>query len=216
MRARLIGLIVLMLLLVSASESAATTIYLVTWDTSPIQAAGDFSLDFQFLDGDGVQNNTVVLSDFSFGAGGSASGAPSLLGGASGDIATTITLVDQIFFNAFTQPFTPGSLLSFTLSLTTNGTGLPAPDRFALGIIDSSGFSLPTTGLAEEFLGIDLSVPLSISTFGSDTTRTGFDIAAPSVQAIASPVPEPSSILLLVTGLGAGVARRWRQGRQVT
>jgi hypothetical protein len=49
-------------------------IYDVSIDTSPLvgNAAAPFSLDFQFIDGSGIDdgNNIVSLGNFDFGAGG--------------------------------------------------------------------------------------------------------------------------------------------------
>jgi len=63
-----------------------------------------FSLDFQLTDGSGTgdANNTVILSDFGFG-GGTAVGNPNLTGGATGDLASTVTLTDTAFLNDFFQ-----------------------------------------------------------------------------------------------------------------
>src|SRR5947209_858134 len=86
---RLIALVGVML---SASVSQAGVVYDVSLNTSPLigHAAGPFSLAFQFNDGSGAgdSNNTAILSAFQFGAGGSASGLPSLFGGASGSLAS--------------------------------------------------------------------------------------------------------------------------------
>ena len=58
-----------------------------------------FALDFQFLDDNRTRSNTVTLSHFEFGAGGGPIGSPTTSGGASGDLAGTVTLTDSSFFN---------------------------------------------------------------------------------------------------------------------
>src|SRR5207245_11083515 len=98
----------LALLLLSASLCRAGIVYNVSLNTSPLigHAAGPFSLGFQFNDGIGTgdANNTAVLSAFQFGVGGSAAGVPTLFGGATGSLASGVTLTDSSFFYAFIQP----------------------------------------------------------------------------------------------------------------
>ena len=120
--------------------ASASIIFDVSLDTSPLigDPAAPFALEFQFNDGSGLGdgNNTVVLDNFSFGAGGAATGAPSTAGGASGSVGTSVSFVDNEFFNQFVQPFTPGSLLSFRVSLSTNldAGGTPRLRRAQEGI----------------------------------------------------------------------------------
>src|SRR2546427_13289286 len=99
-------------LLWSGSICRASIIgYDISMNTSPLigHAAAPFSLAFQFTDGSGAgdANNSIVLSNFLFGIGGSAVGSPTLFGDATGSLASGITLTDSSFFNAFTQQFTP-------------------------------------------------------------------------------------------------------------
>src|SRR5690606_34544726 len=97
--------------LVAAPEPAAAAPIdvIVTLDTTMLvgHPAGPFALDFQLNQGfPETVSNTAVLSDFDFG-GGAASGTPSIFGGASGDLATSVVLTDTDPFNIFTQGFTP-------------------------------------------------------------------------------------------------------------
>ncbi|HUH94986.1 MAG TPA: hypothetical protein VL742_17800 [Casimicrobiaceae bacterium] len=82
-----------------------------------------FELAFVLTDGEAIgdANNLVELTDFTFGAGGSAGSVDTLLstGGASGDLTTGVALDDTAFFNVLASTFTPGSLLSFDLSFST-------------------------------------------------------------------------------------------------
>ncbi|MEJ7708650.1 MAG: hypothetical protein WKF84_02055 [Pyrinomonadaceae bacterium] len=93
-------LLMLGVLCLSAAEGRADVI---TFDTSSLVGGGVFSLDFQLADGAGDilgdANNTVTLSGFNFGVGGDVVGAPTLDGGASGNISTTVSLTDSAFFN---------------------------------------------------------------------------------------------------------------------
>src|SRR6185312_13251794 len=95
----------------------------VTLNTAPLigDTAGPFSLVFQLTDGSGIGdgNNTVTISNFQFGSGGP-SGSPTTFGGVSGDVGSTVTLVDSSFLNYLIQPFTPGTTLEFTVTTTNN------------------------------------------------------------------------------------------------
>src|SRR5262245_8804966 len=176
--------------------------FTVTIDTTGLAAYGTppapFALEFQLIDGDGTVNNTVTLSNFDFGAGGGSSGAPTTTGGASDDLSGTVILTDSSFFNEFIQGFIPSATdpLSFLLDVTENVEPL-TPDAFSLAIFDSSGTGIPTI-FFDVFLQIDITNPLTVATYASDTTQSPpgcptclpVNIGAPTVQA-TTPVPEP-------------------------
>ncbi len=207
--------------------------FTVTIDATGLAAYGTppapFALEFQFNDGDGTVNNTATLSNFNFGAGGAAVGAPTYnctsgsgaaCSGITGDLSSTITLSDNNdFFNEFIQQFTPSSTnpLSFLLALTTNVEPI-TPDAFSLAIFDSSGTGIPTS-FFDVFVQIDITSPLTIATFASDTTQSPpgcptcapIDIAAPVVLS-TTPIPEPGTFVLLLSGfLGLAARRYWRR-----
>ena len=195
----------------------ANLVYDVSLDTSPLigSAAGPFSIDFQMIDGSGLSdgNNTVGVSSLDFGAGGSASGTPTLIGGATGDLFSAVSMTDSSFFNEFTQGFTPGSVLNFEISFSAN-VDSGAPDTFSFAIEDSTGTPLPTQAISSLgtdtflFFQIDSANP-TVQTFAADTTRApaaGGDpihIATPSASPVgSSSSPEPSSGELLCIGIG--------------
>ncbi len=203
----------------TASLSHAQTTYQITLNTAPLiqQPAQPFSLDFQLTDGSGLDpadgNNTAVLSNFMFGAGGSASGSPVLTGGVQGNLSGQITLQDSSFLNDFNQFFIPGAFLSFDLTLTNNlDPNLNAsPDQFSFAVLDSGGSELPTLGLdavgSDVFLTTDITGQMpTLQTFSSDSSRSPqaggppILLEAPQVQD-ASPVPEVSTIIPFVCGM---------------
>ncbi len=210
-------LIALTVVLLSATVSQAGVIYDVSLNTSPLigHAAGPFSLAFQFNDGSGAgdSNNTAILSAFQFGAGGSAAGSPSLFGGASGSLASGVTLTDSSFFNAFTQQFNPGSLLKFRLQVSTNVDAGGTPDEFSFSILDNTLTELPTLGFFDVFVVLDIDSPNPVpQSFDSDPSRPpagGGSGITMSASQLALATPEPSSFILLGIGL-ALISRRVR------
>src|SRR5438309_192037 len=113
-----VGLFVCSACMASQIPCGAQATFLVSLDTSPLMSAsgGPFSIDFQFIDrsGTGDANNSVTLSDFGFGKGGSAFGSPAPpLGDVTGDLFSSVTLTDSLPFNEFAQTFTPGDRFSF-------------------------------------------------------------------------------------------------------
>jgi hypothetical protein len=199
---------------------AASIMYDVSIDSSELigHFAGPFAINFQLNDGSGTgdANNTAVLSNFRFGTG-SASGLPSLAGGTSGSLASTVTITDSAFFNAFTQTFIPGSSLMFHLSLTTNIDAGPTPDQFSMAILDGSGFEIPTQGLGS--VGSDVLLLIDINSanpvvqrFAADPSRSplaggpAIHFAEPALT--TSAIPEPATWTIMAVGIAALVLRR--------
>jgi hypothetical protein len=171
----------------------------VSLDTSGL--SGTLELAFIFIDGSGTgdANNTVTLSDFGFGAGGSAGTVDPLLttAGASGDFASGVTLIDSEFFNVFAETFTAGTLLSFDFGLTTNVDSGGTPDQLSIALLLPDGTQVNTTDPsgANSLLTVNIDSALpAFATFGSDL------MPAPVVT-FAATAPEPSSLPLLALGL---------------
>jgi hypothetical protein len=183
------------------ADCYANLIFSVNLDTAPLIAnpAAPFSLDYQLLDGSGTgdANNTAMIDSFVFGTG-SPIGSPMIIGGASGSLSSSVNIIDSAFLNEFSQQFNPGSQLSFRVELTTNVDAGPAPDAFSFSILDNSGSEIPTTGLGNAFLlvNIDSASPM-IETFSTSATSP-ISISAPEVTV---PVPEGSTLPLLGFGV---------------
>ncbi len=207
-----------------AHSASADIVDTFTMDTSPLVGNGAFTLDLQFLDGSGLpidlNNNTVTLTNFAFGAGGSPSGGGTATGGASGSLASGVALTDTDFFNEYFENFTPGALLSFTIDTTNVPDPGGTPDLFTVAILDGMGNELPTTGAADEFLDVSLTGGANphVSTFGSAPGST-FSLAAPVVQSQSpAPVPEPLCYwelltVVLILGIWRNVVKSGRPAR---
>jgi hypothetical protein len=168
----------LALLVIGQTGQAATTAsFKVAVDTTPLvgHPAGPFSILFSLTDGSGLAdgNNTVNIGAIDL-AGGSGQGNATLFGGTSGSIESGITLTDTSPLNVFSESFSPGSVLRFTLSVTTADDDGGIPDRLCFYILDSSGVPIPTLSPGADFLfGVDLgsTVP-SPEAFGTDPSRS--------------------------------------------
>jgi hypothetical protein len=188
------------LLTMSASSAGAVPLsFEVVVNTAPLiplaGSQGPFSLDFQ-LNGAGTPTaNTVTVGNFEFGVGGSFVGAPTTLGGASGSLASSIALSDAgNFFNELYQRFVPGNVLKFFVTMTANVT--PTPDLFSFAILDGTLANIPTTGLGDSLLLVNI----DSSTLRLEDVET-FRGTGPAAAVSAAVIPEPASILLLGSGL---------------
>ncbi len=177
-------------LLLAASVLAAAPIYAsatfefdITINIAPLigNPSAPFSLDLQLNDGAGTgdANNTATITSLSFG-GGAPSGSATLLGGATGDLGSSVVLTDSSVFNEFYQPFTSGSLLAFHVSLTRNVDAGSTPDAFSIALLDSSLSNVPTTGVADTLLYV--TADGALLTTGNSINPSGVTITA---------VPEP-------------------------
>src|SRR5262249_21130366 len=151
----------------------------------------------------GTSGNAARLSAFSFGTGGP-SGNPTLVGGATGNLSSTVTLTNTTFLNEFTQTFTPGAVLSFDLELTTQVQQQAFPDEFTIAILDRTGAELPTKSFADVFVNVDITAQLTLQSYGSDPNRSPragrppLNIAPPTVTT-STPVAVPNVVGLQQT-----------------
>lgn len=212
----------------TASLARADYMATVSMDTTPFQSlpSGDvLTIYFSLTDdsnGDGVNNNTATITNLNVGSGSLDTSSFSTNGSASSsnnDLTGTVTLTDNSGLNSVQENFTTvGSNLSFNLDLTTNvssseGGGAPfGPDSFAFTILDSQGlinYDSPTSNFLDIYI---TGSPPTVSPSGGSILPNGPDIPAPLV----SSAPEPSTLVLLLSGAGlAGAASaRTRFGRR--
>jgi len=203
-----------LVLLLSLPALYADTLH-VSLDTSPL-GGNLFSIVFYLINGDATMNNTATVSNAQFG-GGSLLGVPTLATtGASGSLATSLTLTDIEFFNAYIHDFGAGSSLSFDLAFTANFAG-GTPDSLAFVLLDGATLApIPTLDPlgSDVLLLFDLSNPGSGQAYATDPERTAITLAAPVVtQSEPASVPEPRPLALTATML-AGLAC-WRGGARL-
>jgi hypothetical protein len=182
--------------------------YHVAVDTSSIHGTTG-SLDFNFNPGPLV-TQPASLQILNFASDGSLTGAPQTFGDVTGGpLPTTLTFDNGGAFNDYFTTFTFGSTLAFDVKLF--GSALTAPDgtstsgtAFGFSLFSDPAGTLPVlttdpTGLA-----------FRIDIFLNGTTSVTSHSPVTSVQ----PVPEPGSIILMMTGLACyHAARRVRRTR---
>jgi hypothetical protein len=182
------------------TAALADSTYSVVVDTSGLSGTSA-QLAFDFIDGGPPSNdNTVTLSNFLTDG---TLGAVSPSGGVAGTLPGTVTLTDPTFFNEYLADITVGTDFSFQLDASINGPGLgSSPDAFSITVLD------PTTGLplfnTTDPTGADTLLVLNID--GSANGALSL-YAAPGNQAqvtatLLSPVPEPNTLLLMISGVG--------------
>ncbi|HUA00930.1 MAG TPA: NF038129 family PEP-CTERM protein [Candidatus Aquilonibacter sp.] len=205
----LYSIALLALMLFTPRETRADDVnFTVNVDTSSLigNPNAPFEIGFALLDASGTadMNNTVDVTDFSFGTGGSGGAVdPSITeGGGSGDLTSGIDLVENGSdgLNGIAAFFTPGSTLSFLVSMSTNPT--------APGSIDPS---LGQTG--DEFVVLIFQDNATSEVATTDPSGNDFLVDAEinpngvgiEEYKIAAPVatPEPGTLLLLLCGIGA-------------
>lgn len=189
----------------------ADEIVAVSVNTSSISGMAGSEVFFEFTDGSGLgdANNTVTLTGFSLGGGTAGAVDTNPLDTTGGfdpasDLGSQVSITDSSFFNEFAQFLTPGSVLSFTLDLTTNVDAGGVPDQFSMYIYDPNSNSIDTTA---DPTGGDSLLSISLDSSSNPTTNN-FDPALVT-SAVTNPTPEPSTLLLFVSGLAiCGLLRR--------
>ena len=196
-------------LMLAASGARADAMFSVSLDTSAISGTTE-QLVFEFIDGDGVADNSVSLSNFDLG-GGTVSAPADYMGtsGVGGDLSSSIAMNDTGGFALFTQLVNFGSSLIFQMSTTNAFSGSGAPDALSMAVY-TSNFSACYSDdqVACTLLELDLTGnALSPSSFALNGASDQ-SLPAPVVT-LVSAVSEPPSFLLLALGLfGMAVGRK--------
>jgi len=194
------------LLLLSAASGALADSFSVEINTTPL--SGTQTIAFSLTDGDGIADNLIQLTNFSFG-GGSPLGGPTYQGsGVSGDLANGIKLTDSDFLELFSQQFKAGSSLSFTLN-TTDAFAGGSPDGFLMYLCDATFSACYSDDPVTDSL-------LFLSLTGDPLTTKDFVLNGAAAQGLNAPmvasIPEPRlSLIVLAIGLGGALLRLRRR-----
>ena len=180
--------------LMFAASSAFATPYAI--DTTSLKGTNGY-LYLQYEGIDAVAS-TATLSGF---GGGTLGAQGSVVNGAAvtGTLPGNVTLANTNGINDYNQAILFGDAIYFDLSFASIPGGLPAGDStFSLGLF------------ADEFGATALLTPTG-TVFMADLANDG-SISSSN----ASPVPEPSTVLLLCVGLAGMIAFRLRKGAAST
>lgn len=186
--------------------------FTVTTNTSAISGNSTYEIGYTFTDasGTGDANNTVMISDITFGGGSAGATDPSgLFGGESGNLTSGVTLTDSNpLVNSYESGFTAGSTLSFLVTMTTNpdatvdpSLGIPG-DQFGFFLIDSSGVPISTSNSCGPTDTGECALLLAtIQSNGSVDVQPFTSALTGQVQVATT--PEPGSLALLGSGFVA-------------
>jgi tetratricopeptide (TPR) repeat protein len=154
------------------------------------------TLAFDFIDGDGLVNNSLSIENFQSDA---VIGPESTTGDVTGAFPGTVKLSDTQFFNELLLPATLGSSISFKIDYT-NAAGSP-PDSLSLFLLDAAAInSLVTTNLSGDAL---LEIDMNGSHSGAVLLPSAISPGVGITVASSSPTltPEPRLVILLCVSL---------------
>jgi len=193
---------------------AGSTSYLVSVNTASLSGQNGY-LDFQFNPGGtGASAASATVSAFTTD-GSLQPGAP--LNGVSGDVSGALpgalVLRNTTGFNDYFDGFTYGNAINFSLTLSgpAVGTSGSVGSAFAFSLYDATGSNpLLTTDPNGSVLTVNVNPDgsTSVETFPQSPTNN-------SPVASASAVPEPSSLMLFLSTVPAGLALWVRMKRPV-
>jgi hypothetical protein len=197
------------------ARATQTLVFDVNIDTAGLSSAfadAPFDLDFQLLYGNSsLASNTATLSNFVF-TGGAATGSPVLIGSATGDLSSTVTLTasstntDSEFYQSFLPTV---SDISFLATVTEKGPDIGTPTEFTASILDNSlGFPaqiFTTAPDTESLIVLDLNSSNTIDDVHSYAGVSSADASTPLVGVVTS-VPDRGTTAVFLAGAALALA----------
>jgi hypothetical protein len=188
-----------------SSLNAASISYLFEIDTTTLDGQPD-NLDFQLNPGDlSSAPVTLDISGFVVNGGSFTPSQIVLTGDASGSLAGDLTLDNNTGYNDAFQPLTLGTSVEFLATFSGTGVDNPATpgSSFGFSIYDNAGTTpLLTTSPDGTIAGVNLDAS-GVNTFTNPATPGG---GSSAVVSALSPVPEPSTGVGMLLGLGLWLA----------
>lgn len=186
----------LLLSVVLTISTAQAAPFPVTIGTS-LLAGAQAILAFDFIEG-GPPANTVSILNFSTDG---TLGVASTMGDVSGTLPGQVTLGDTSFFNEYAQAIALGNVISFIVDASSNAPDSGSfPDAFSFFLLDpTTWLSLVTTS---DPTGANA---LFLYSIGEPNPLTIYD--SPEVTVSVPSVPEPPTVLLMVTALAIATLR---------
>jgi hypothetical protein len=194
----------LWLLVVSTPLPAWALAFNFNIDTTSL-ATTDAILAFDFIDGDGIANNNVEVSNFLTHGGSfdptSASGMSA--GDVSGLLDSTVTMADTSGFSEFLQPITLGTSFQFQLNTSNQfaASGI-LPDEFSFFILNSSS-RLPLFSTTDPIVDSNALFALDLIGTGSGNLSVfaSTEVNPPTWSVVPlQKVPEPGGLGLMLIG----------------
>lgn len=185
--------------------------YVITANTSGLDGSpGNVEFSFNPVDG-ATGSATAVVTGFSIGGGGSLAGPIDLMGGATGSLASTLSIANSTGFNDATQGVNYGTTITFDLTITytpetVNGT------LFSF-FMEDAGFNGYNAGLSGQALDVVVLNTTTVTTYAPTSNSPGYP-STPTVSVGPAAAPEPSGLVLMGLGAAALVACRKLRARR--
>jgi hypothetical protein len=186
--------------------------FTVTLDTSKLNSTYTYAIDYQFSLGGASTSNMAIVNGISFGTGGSAGSGSTLqtIGSVTGNLQSQPIVLSGTSggFADFTEDFTPGNQLQFSVNVSNLPQTGGNSDTFVFDLLylDPTygwlNIATDNTNNNYAFLEIDTNAGGPLTVIASASIDSNFTLLAPDVVSDAvSNAPAPSSFCLVLSSL---------------